>query len=45
MNTEKKQWINPQATEMEVNGGPINYQTENSFAGGEQGASGTPAGS
>lgn len=41
MNTEKKQWIAPQAMEMEVNGGPVQFQTENSFAGG-QGSSGTP---
>ncbi len=31
MNTEKKQWIAPQATEIEVNGGGITDILENGF--------------
>ena len=31
MNTEKKQWIAPQATEIEVNGGP-NADTFEAFS-------------
>jgi hypothetical protein len=30
MNTEKKQWINPKATEIEVNGGSIPGASESS---------------
>jgi hypothetical protein len=29
MNTEKKQWVTPEATEIEVNGGNIVYSLEN----------------